>query len=165
MAKSGGRPKKETNGFNKKETIGFEKQESKTKPNVNANVNENVNVNVNDNANVVSFEKVIDVYENNIAPATEMSIDMLQDYYNEMDGSLIIEAIKKSVLANSRNGRYINGILKDWRNKGFKSLIDAKNEEEKFKKQHENQDIKESEEEKNKRKLEALKEGLANDTK
>ena len=154
MAKSGGRPKKETNGFNKKETIGFEKQESKTKPNVNANVNENVNVNVNDNANVVSFEKVIDVYENNIAPATEMSIDMLQDYYNEMDGSLIIEAIKKSVLANSRNG-----------NKGFKSLIDAKNEEEKFKKQHENQDIKESEEEKNKRKLEALKEGLANDTK
>lgn len=153
MEKSGGRPKKETSGF--------EKEKSKTKPNENANVNENVNVN--DNANVVSFEKVLDVYENNIAPATELSIDMLQDYYSEMDGALIIEAIKKSVLANSRNGRYINGILKDWKNKGFKSLIDAKNEEDKFKKQHDSAE--ETEEEKNKRKLKALEEGLENDTK
>lgn len=156
--KSGGRPKKETTGFDSKKTIGFEKAKSKTK--ANENVNANVNENVNANANVVSFEKVIDVYENNIAPATEMSIDMLQDYYNDMDGELIIEAIKKSVLANSRNGRYINGILRDWRNKGFKTLIDAKNEEERFKKEYVNEHVEESEEEKIKRKTRELEEAM-----
>lgn len=156
MEKSGGRPKKETSGFDNKKTIGFEKVKTKTKANenVNANVNENVN------ANAVTLEEVINAYENNIAPATDMSIDMLQDYYNNMSGELIIEAIKKSVLANNRTGRYINGILKDWRNKGFKSLIDAKNEEEKFNKQHKNEYAEETEEEKNKRKIKELEEAI-----
>lgn len=138
MEKSGGRPKKETNGFDNKKTIGFEKVKTKTKANENVNANANVNANVNENANAVTLEEVIKTYENNIAPATEMSIDMLQDYYNDIGGELIIEAIKKSVLANNRTGRYINGILKDWRNKGFKSLIDAKNEEDKFTKKGKN---------------------------
>lgn len=49
MEKSGGRPKKETNGFEKIKTNGFQKEETKTKPNVNVNVNENVNVNKKEN--------------------------------------------------------------------------------------------------------------------
>lgn len=56
--KKGGRPKKETSGFEKEKTKGleenktdgFQNEETETKPNVNVNenVNDNVNVNVND---------------------------------------------------------------------------------------------------------------------
>ena len=46
---------------------------------------------------------------------------ILFGYLNDFDDyKIIVEAIKKSALANKRNTSYINGILKSWKNKGYK---------------------------------------------
>lgn len=68
------------------------------------NVNDNVNENVNVNANVAD---VIKAYEENIAPATPMSLELLTDYCKELSPELVIEAIQKANSANKRSGRYI----------------------------------------------------------
>ncbi len=92
-----------------------------------------------------------------------MSSEMLLEYCDTLSPSLVLEAIKKAVLANKRTGRYIEGILRNWENKGFKKLIDVKNEEEEFKKSKEDSaQQKETEEEKMQRKIKALEEDLKN---
>ena len=65
--KSGGRPKKETVGFEKEKTIGFQNTKTKPKPNVNDNVNDNDNVNENGNENASALydadvEKINDLF-------------------------------------------------------------------------------------------------------
>lgn len=147
----GGRPKKETTGFEKEKTTGY----SQKKPNVNDNDNDNVNVNVAD---------VIKAYEENIAPATPMSLELLTDYCKELSPELVIEAIQKANSANKRSGRYIQGILNDWSKKGFKSLIDVQNEEQEFKRNKESIGVKEeTEEERKARKIRELEESTRND--
>lgn len=148
--KSGGRPKKETSGFEKEKTIGFQNTKSKTKPNVNdnVNVNENVNVNVkgndNDNDNedvsdscVDGLQKIIDFYNENIGMITSYGIEILSDYAKEMSADLIILAMKKSVEANKRTIQYIKGILNNWSKKGIKTVLQAEQEDEQFRKKSE----------------------------
>lgn len=154
MEKSGGRPKKETNGFEKIKTNGFQKEETKTKPNENENENENVN----DNANV----NAIEFYNNNINLLTPYEFEKLQDYA-DMEEDLIIFAMQKAVTANVRNFNYIEGILKNWKSKGIKTLLQAKNEEIEFKQAKQKKE--ETPEEANARKLKALEEMIKNDTK
>lgn len=79
------------------------------------------------------LKKVIDEYENNIAPATATSKEILQSYYNDLGSELIIEAIRRASLANKRNCKYVQGILNSWIRKGYKTLIEVRNEEEEFK--------------------------------
>lgn len=153
----GGRPKKETTGFEKEKTTGYFQK----KPNVNVNANENENVNVNVNDNVAD---VIKAYEENIAPATPMSLELLTGYCKELSPELVIEAIQKANSANKRSGRYIQGILNDWSKKGFKSLIDVQNEEQEFKRNKESIGVKEeTEEERKARKIRELEESTRND--
>lgn len=152
----GGRPKKETTGFEKEKTTGY----SQKKPNVNDNDNVNVNENENVNDNVAD---VIKAYEENIAPATPMSLELLTDYCKELSPELVIEAIQKANSANKRSGRYIQGILNNWSKKGFKSLIDVQNEEQEFKTNKENIGLKEeTEEERKARKIRELEESTRN---
>ena len=46
---------------------------------------------------------------------------------------LIIKAIKIASINNKRSLKYIQGILKDWEKKGFKTLIEVEQEEQNFK--------------------------------
>lgn len=146
--KSGGRPKKETSGFEKEKTIGFQNTKSKTKPNVNDNVNENENVNVNVNGNdndnedvsdscVDGLQKIIDFYNENIGMITSYGIEILSDYAKEMSADLIILAMKKSVEANKRTIQYIKGILNNWSKKGIKTVLQAEQEDEQFRRKSE----------------------------
>ena len=144
--KSGGRPKKETSGFEKEKTIGFQNTKSKTKPNVNDNVNENVNVNENGNDNdnedvsdscVDGLQKIIDFYNENIGMITSYGIEILSDYAKEMSADLIILAMKKSVEANKRTIQYIKGILNNWSKKGIKTVLQAEQEDEQFRRKSE----------------------------
>ena len=73
-------------------------------------------------------KEIIKYYEENIGAITPAVAELLLDYLKDMDYKLIIEAIKISVLANKRTGRYINGILRDWSKKGYKVLADIENE-------------------------------------
>lgn len=144
--KSGGRPKKETSGFEKEKTIGFQNTKSKTKPNVNENENDNVNenVNVNENGNedvsdscVDGLQKIIDFYNENIGMITSYGIEILSDYAKEMSADLIILAMKKSVEANKRTIQYIKGILNNWSKKGIKTVLQAEQEDKQFRKKSE----------------------------
>ena len=146
--KSGGRPKKETSGFEKEKTIGFQNTKSKTKPNVNENDNVNENVNVNENGNdndnedvsdscVDGLQKIIDFYNENIGMITSYGIEILSDYAKEMSADLIILAMKKSVEANKRTIQYIKGILNNWSKKGIKTVLQAEQEDENFRKKSE----------------------------
>ena len=165
----GGRPKKETTGFEKEKTTGYSQKKPNVNVNANANENENVNVNVNANANEnvnanANVADVIKAYEENIAPATPMSLELLTDYCKELSPELVIEAIQKANSANKRSGRYIQGILNDWSKKGFKSLIDVQNEEQEFKRNKESIGVKEeTEEERKARKIRELEESTRND--
>ena len=69
-----------------------------------------------------------------------------------MESELIIFAMQKAVTANKRNFNYIDGILKNWKVKGISTLIQAKNEEQEFRRLKENVGQKEeTDEEKNAR--------------
>ena len=132
--KKGGRPKKETIGFEKIKTIGYENK----KPNENDNDNENVNENDNDNNNVSDscvdgLQNAIDFYNNNIGAITPYGLEVLQDYAKEMEPGAIIYAMQISVEADKRNIKYIKAILNNWSKKGIKTLIEAQEESQSFK--------------------------------
>ena len=132
--KKGGRPKKETTGYENKKTIGFENK--KPNNNVNVNVNENVNNNNNNNTSdscVDGLQDVIEFYNNNIGLLTPFGLDLLQDYVKEMGKDIVIYAMQISVEANKRTIQYIKAILNNWSKAGIKTLVEAKQESKKNK--------------------------------
>lgn len=76
-----------------------------------------------------NINNIIKSYEENIGMITKASADLLLSYLDDgLDSLLIIEAIKIAALSNKRNTKYINGILKNWKNKGYKVVADLENE-------------------------------------
>lgn len=121
-----------------------QKQTKEIKCNDNVNVNDNDNVNVNDNDNenvgdscVDGLQEVVDFYNENIGLITPYGLEVLSDYAKEMPTDLIIYAMEISVEANVRTIQYIKGILNNWSNKGIKTLIEAKKENQKQNKKDE----------------------------
>lgn len=94
--------------------------------------NEETESSKNNNSNN-DFQKVINFYESNIGLLSPYVLEMLQDYSKNMPNDLIIYAMKKATEANIRTFQYIKGILNNWHKKGIKTLIQAKEEDEKFK--------------------------------
>lgn len=106
--------------------------------NENANVNENININknnkkVNDSC-VNDLQDIIEFYNENIGLITPYGLEVLSSYIEEMDKELIILAMKKSVEANKRTIQYIKAILNNWSKKGIKTVLDAEQEDKKFRK-------------------------------
>lgn len=81
----------------------------------------------------------------------------MTDYAKEMPNDLIILAMKKAVEANIRTIQYIKGILNNWSKKGITTVLDALQEDEKFK--GKNTQKEESEEERQARILKELEGG------
>lgn len=138
--------KKYENGKQKKSKTEAKHKQTKSKigTNVNENVNDNENVNVNDNDNenvgdscVDGLQEVINFYNENIGLITPYGLEVLSDYAKEMPTDLIIYAMEISVEANVRTIQYIKGILNNWSNKGIKTLIEAKKENQKQNKKDE----------------------------
>ena len=98
--------------------------------------------------------QIIKCYEENIGIITPASAELLLSYTDTFNQKIICEAIKKSAIANKRSCKYIVGILKDWKNKGLKTLLDIETEQENFKNKKGNRT--ETDEEKMARKLKAL---------
>ena len=98
--------------------------------------------------------QIIKCYEENIGIITPASAELLLSYTDTFNQEIICEAIKKSAIANKRSCKYIVGILKDWKNKGLKTLLDIETEQENFKNKKGNRA--ETDEEKMARKLKAL---------
>ena len=104
----------------------------------NANANENRNININKNNSKVNdscvndLQVIIDFYNENIGLITPYGLEILSSYAEEMDQELIILAMKKSVEANKRTIQYIKAILNNWSKQGIKTVLDAEQEDIKF---------------------------------
>lgn len=104
----------------------------------NANANENRNININKNNSKVNdscvndLQVIIDFYNENIGLITPYGLEILSSYAEEMDQELIILAMKKSVEANKRTIQYIKAILNNWSKQGIKTVLDAEQEDRKF---------------------------------
>ena len=102
----------------------------------NANANENININKNNSkANdscVNDLQVIIDFYNENIGLITPYGLEILSSYAEEMNQELIILAMKKSVEANKRTIQYIKAILNNWSKQGIKTVLDAEQEDKKF---------------------------------
>ena len=134
-------------------------KQNRSKTGTNVNVNENVNDNVNVNANVSDscvdgLQEIIEFYNNNVGMLTPYGLTLLSDYAKEMPKELILLAMKKAVEANIRTIQYIKGILNSWSKKGIKTVLEAEQENEKFK--NKNTVKEETEEERLARKLREL---------
>ena len=124
------KPKK-PNGFEKSEGL-FSKPKKPDKEEDDDKEKDNDKDNDVDADKDINFSKVVQEYENNIAPATAMSKEILQSYCTELGSELVIEAIRRASLANKRSCKYIQGILNSWITKGYKTLIEVKNEKAEF---------------------------------
>lgn len=79
-------------------------------------------------------QEVIEFYNQNIGMLTPYQYEILNSFKEDgISDELIIFAMKKACEINNKNIAYIKGILNSWANKGIKTLIEAQNEEEKFK--------------------------------
>ena len=103
--------------------------------------------------------EITEYYENNIGMMSPAVAELLFSYLEDFeDYRIIIEAIKIATLNNKRTGNYINGILKNWKSKGYKVLADLQNEQ-----KQEITTKNETEEEKTARRVKELEEALKND--
>lgn len=121
--KKGGRPKKESSGFQQIKTIGFENR--KPNENDNDNVNENDNVNANDSC-VDGWQEIVNFYNENVGMLTPFGSEILSSYFEELGKELVIYAMQISVEANKRTIQYIKAILNNWHKAGVKTLTEAK---------------------------------------
>lgn len=103
---------------------------------------------------VDGLEKVIDFYNNNIGLLVPYGLEILTEYTKEMSSEVVIFAMQKAVEANRRTIQYIKGTLNNWEKAGVKTLVDAKEENRKFKEGSHIQE--ETEEERMARKLKEL---------
>lgn len=134
MEKSGGRPKKETIGFEKEKTIGFQNTKTKTKPNVNDNVNDNVNASALYDANV---EKINNLFIETLGSTNINNIQECISYLDKLPVEVIEHALKKTA-RKSANWDYAMTILDSYINKGIDTLEKVQNDEIEFKNKTQN---------------------------
>ena len=169
MGKSGGRPKKETNGFKKEKTNGFENKETKTKPNVNVNVNDNVNenVNVNDNENALALydadvEKLNNTFLETIGSTNLNNIQECISYLDKLTYEVIEYALKKTARKGAK-WDYAMTILDSYVEKKLDTIEKVQADEIEFKnKTVKTENREETAEEINARKMKELEEALRN---
>ena len=60
--------------------------------------------------------------------------NLKSEAFNVFDSNASLESMKKSVEANKRTIQYIKAILNNWSKKGIKTVLDAEQEDKKFRK-------------------------------
>lgn len=109
------------------------------------NENDNDNVNVNDNVNDI-YNNSSSSYNNNIYGFAEKNIgrmltpiefEKIDIWKNNFNEEIIKYAIQIAVLNNKKTFNYINGILNNWKSKGYKTLKEIKENDFKIKNKEE----------------------------
>lgn len=116
---------------------------------INKNVNRTINKNVkennisninntnnnNNNYNYIynnssSSDEIINFIENNFGRTlSSYEFEKINCWLNEFNSDIVKHAIELSILNNKRTFAYIEGILKNWKSCGYKTLDDIKNED------------------------------------
>lgn len=110
-------------------------------------------------------EKLQEIMLQTIGTTNINNIKECIDYLEKLPIELIEYALRKTARIERPSWQYTIPILESYIIKGFKSIEEVKADDLKHKNKNNYTWQEETEEEKNKRKLEALEEGLANDTK
>jgi len=71
------------------------------------------------------FKTIVNAYENNIGVVAPMVFETLKSFYDDLGAELTVYAIEEAVRANARNIRYIEGIVRSWKEKGITSVEGA----------------------------------------
>ena len=82
-----------------------------------------------------AFEKIVELYENNIAPITQIVLDSLRDWADCMESDVIEWAIGEAVANNKRNYKYIEAILRNHYNAGRTTMVQVQDGNRAFKSQ------------------------------
>lgn len=82
-----------------------------------------------------AFEKIVELYENNIAPITQIVLDGLSDWVDCVESDVIEWAIKEAVANNKRNYKYIEAILRNHYNAGRTTMAEVLSSNRAFKSQ------------------------------
>ena len=111
--------------------------------NVNRTINKNVkennisninNTNNNNNYNYIynsSSDEIINFIENNFGRTlSSYEFEKINCWLNEFNSDIVKHAIELSILNNKRTFAYIEGILKNWKSCGYKTLDDITTKEE-----------------------------------
>lgn len=132
----------ENHRFLQSETIGYEK----TKPNLKLNLNNNLNLNKNLNLNLNASEEeeesacaqsndqtLFDVFETEFGrPMSPIEYDELRSLQEHHSDDLIKLALREAVKNGARSLRYIESILRNWRNANVRTVDEAVAQIEKF---------------------------------
>ena len=76
-------------------------------------------------------DNIIEYFNNNIHSITPIECEKLINWEEIFDDEVIKKAIELAVNNNARNMAYIEGILRNWKNKGYKTLVDIENDNKK----------------------------------
>lgn len=98
--------------------------------NINNTNNNNNNYNYIYNNNSSSSDEIINFIESNFGRTlSSFEFEKINCWLNEFDSDIVKHAIELSILNNKRTFAYIEGILKNWKSCGYKTLDDIKNED------------------------------------
>lgn len=98
--------------------------------NSNKNNNNYNNYNYIYNNNSSSSDEIINFIESNFGRTlSSFEFEKINCWLNEFDSDIVKHAIELSILNNKRTFAYIEGILKNWKSCGYKTLDDIKNED------------------------------------
>jgi len=75
-----------------------------------------------------SISKIVKCYEENIGMLQPATAEIIFSYLDDLTAEMIIEAIKVAVRRGTTTAYYIEGILKDWVRKNYKTLADIQKE-------------------------------------
>ncbi|WP_242477680.1 DnaD domain-containing protein, partial [Bacillus cereus] len=67
----------------------------------------------------------IDFYMKNFGHISPFMGEEINQWIDELNQSLVVEAMKITLENNKRNWSYTKGILKDWHQQGFKTIQDV----------------------------------------
>ena len=106
----------------------IEKRIISIKKNLNTGIKKNLDTPLKKNLkeNNINYEYIIKEYEKEIGLLTPYQYQILESYFNDLSEEMIIEAIHRASKMNKKNLSYIEGILKNWINNGYKVLGDIK---------------------------------------
>lgn len=105
--------------------------ESKIKTNDVTHQDVNVIVNVNDNVNINNlnnniFTSIEDNFARTLSP---LEFETIESWLSDYSEEIINYAVKISVMNNKKSFSYVNGILKNWKSAGYKTLQEIKDAE------------------------------------
>ena len=80
--------------------------------------------------NSSSSDEIINFIENNFGRTlSSFEFEKINCWLNEFNSDIVKHAIELSILNNKRTFAYIEGIVKNWKSCGYKTLDDIKNED------------------------------------